>query len=129
MKVTSVTIGSSDPRALADFYHRLLEWPVTASEPPRPGQPPQDGWAQLRPPPDEVGPTLNFEYEPEHVPPTWPSVLGEQQIQEHLDIAVDDLEASVTWALGAGARLSDFQPQQNVRVMLDPDGHPFCLFV
>ena len=28
----------------------------------------------------------------------------------------------------AGARSASYQPQEGVRVMLDPDGHPFCLF-
>jgi hypothetical protein len=28
-----------------------------------------------------------------------------------------------------GARLADVQPQDDVRVMLDPAGHPFCLYV
>ena len=28
----------------------------------------------------------------------------------------------------AGATLADYQPQEDVRVMLDPAGHPFCLF-
>jgi hypothetical protein len=46
----------------------------------------------------------------------------------HLDIAVEDLESGIAWALEAGARLADFQPQAHVRVMLDPVGHPFCLF-
>lgn len=27
-----------------------------------------------------------------------------------------------------GASVADHQPQAEVRVMLDPDGHPFCLF-
>ena len=30
--------------------------------------------------------------------------------------------------LDAGATLAAHQPQKAVRVMLDPDGHPFCLF-
>ncbi len=47
----------------------------------------------------------------------------------HLDIAVEDLEAGVAWAVEAGARPADFQPQEDVRVMLDPVGNPFCLFV
>lgn len=47
----------------------------------------------------------------------------------HLDVAVDDLEGGVAWALNAGARLADYRPQEHVRVMLDPAGHPFCLFV
>ena len=46
----------------------------------------------------------------------------------HLDIAVEDLEAGVAWGRDTGARLADFQPQKHVSVMLDPVGHPFCLF-
>jgi catechol 2,3-dioxygenase-like lactoylglutathione lyase family enzyme len=129
MRVTSVTIGAPDPRALADFYSRLLEWPVTASDPPRPGHPSEDGWAQVKPPAGGAGPTLNFEYEAHFVAPTWPSVAGRPQIQEHLDIEVDDLEAGVRWAVAVGASLAEFQPQDDVRVMFDPAGHPFCLFL
>jgi hypothetical protein len=46
----------------------------------------------------------------------------------HLDIRVDDLEAGVEHALAQGARLAEFQPQDDVRVLLDPAGHPFCFF-
>jgi catechol 2,3-dioxygenase-like lactoylglutathione lyase family enzyme len=129
MRVTSVTIGAPDPRALAAFYSRLLDWPVTATDPARPGRPPEDGWAQIQPESPEAGPTLNFEFEPDFLPPTWPSKPSEQQIQEHLDIAVRDLRASVDWAVACGARLAEFQPQDDVRVMFDPAGHPFCLFL
>lgn len=94
MEVTSITIGAPDPRALAAFYVRLPGWTLTASDPPRPGHPPEDGWAQAWPPGGVPGPTLNFEFEPDYLPPTWPSVAGERQIMEHLDIAVADLPAS-----------------------------------
>lgn len=47
----------------------------------------------------------------------------------HLDIRVDDLDAAVTKAVEAGATLAQHQPQDDVRVCLDPDGHPFCLYV
>jgi hypothetical protein len=30
-------------------------------------------------------------------------------------------------AVAAGAVLADYQPQDDVRVYLDPAGHPFCL--
>ena len=30
---------------------------------------------------------------------------------------------------GIGAVLPDFQPQEHVRVLLDPAGHPFCLWM
>jgi hypothetical protein len=46
----------------------------------------------------------------------------------HLDIRVDDLEAATAYALALGAEQAVFQPQRNVRVLLDPAGHPFCLF-
>jgi hypothetical protein len=50
-------------------------------------------------------------------------------MQLHLDIEVDDLERAVAHAIEAGATLAEFQPQENVRVLLDPVGHPFCFFV
>jgi hypothetical protein len=50
-------------------------------------------------------------------------------MQVHLDVEVDDLAAAVAWAQRCGARLADHQPQADVRVCLDPDGHPFCLYV
>jgi hypothetical protein len=45
----------------------------------------------------------------------------------HLDILVDDLEEACAHAEKAGAVQCDFQPQGDVRVFLDPAGHPFCL--
>ena len=129
MRVTSVTIAAPAPRELAAFYSRLLGLPVTSFEGPRPGFPAEDGWAQIRPGAGQAGPTLNFEYEAGYVPPVWPSVVGQQQLQTHIDIAVDDLAAAVEWAQRSGAKAADFQPQDDVRVMLDPVGHPFCLFL
>ncbi|GGU36922.1 hypothetical protein GCM10010244_74040 [Streptomyces coeruleorubidus] len=46
----------------------------------------------------------------------------------HLDIEVDDLERETARALAEGARLAAYQPQDGVRVLLDPVGHPFCLY-
>lgn len=48
---------------------------------------------------------------------------------EHLDIAVSDLDGAVAWAVEAGAVLAEYQPQEDVRVLFDPAGHPFCLFL
>ena len=59
----------------------------------------------------------------------WPAAKGRQIATQHLDIGVADLEESVRWAIGAGAVLAEFQPQPDVRVMVDPAGHPFCLFL
>ncbi len=125
-RVAAAVLGGPDPRALAAFYQRLLGWNKVADEPARPGAPPQDGWVILRPPSGGTG--LSFQYEPDYAPPVWPPAPGEQQMMVHLDIAVEDLEGGVTWARDLGATLADHQPQGQVRVMLDPAGHPSCLF-
>ena len=126
--VTSVTIGTAQPHDLAHFYADLLGWPVTVEDPPDPSDPVRGGWAQIRPPEGEAGPTLNFEYGRHFARPVWPSVPGEQNASQHLDILVTDLEAAVEWAVSQGASPADFQPQDDVRVLFDPSGHPFCLF-
>ena len=118
MRVSATVLGAPDPRALAVFYERLLGWTRVTDKP---------EWVMLRPPSGGSG--LSFQAEPDFVPPIWPSAPGAQQMMAHLDIAVEDLESGIAWALEAGARLADFQPQAHVRVMLDPVGHPFCLFL
>lgn len=125
LRLTSITIHSAAPRELAAFYSRLLRWPVFAEDPPDAGT---TGWVQLRPPAGEPGVRVNFDADPEYVAPVWPSTPGTQQSMEHLDIEVDDLEASLAHAIAVGAVLADHQPQDDVRVCLDPAGHPFCLF-
>jgi catechol 2,3-dioxygenase-like lactoylglutathione lyase family enzyme len=72
---------------------------------------------------------LSFQREALYVRPVWPARPGEPQMMMHLDIRVDDLAAGCAHAQACGATLADFQPQEDVRVHLDPDGHPFCLFV
>ncbi len=46
----------------------------------------------------------------------------------HLDFEVSDLAEATAYALENGAVLAEFQPQDDVRVFYDPDGHPFCLY-
>lgn len=117
MRLAATVIGSPDPQRLATFYERLLGWDRVDDEP---------EWVRLRPRSGESG--LSFQYEPDYVPPRWPARKTDQQMMMHLDIGVDDLDAEVARAEGLGARQADVQPQPLVRVMLDPDGHPFCLF-
>jgi hypothetical protein len=61
--------------------------------------------------------------------PDRPSAPGQQHITVHLDIPVGDLDTAVAEALDGGATLAQVQPQDDVRVLLDPAGHPFCLFL
>ncbi|HEV3497619.1 MAG TPA: VOC family protein [Actinomycetes bacterium] len=117
-QLTATVFDAPDPRALAEFYGQLLGWPIGRDEP---------DWVTLRPPGGGTG--LSFQREPIYAPPTWPASPGHPQMQLHLDIEVDDLEAAGARAVAAGAVLAEFQPQEDVRVYLDPVGHPFCLWV
>jgi catechol 2,3-dioxygenase-like lactoylglutathione lyase family enzyme len=117
-RLSAAVLGAPDPRALGAFYARLLNWTVITNEP---------GWVMVRPP-EGTGAGLSFQEETDYVRPVWPQRPGEQQMMVHLDIAVEDLHAGVAWAEELGAIQAEFQPQEHVRVMLDPAGHPFCLF-
>ncbi|WP_104526119.1 VOC family protein [Blastococcus atacamensis] len=120
IRLRAPVLGSPDPQALARFYQRLLGWPLRADEP---------EWAALAPEDGEPG--LSFQLERDHVPPVWPPEPGTQQMQQHLDFLVDDLDAAAGIAEEAGARLLNAytDPHEDVRTYADPAGHPFCLFV
>jgi hypothetical protein len=109
-------IEAPDPAALADFYSTLLDWPVIHQEP---------GTSIVKPPQDSV--YMVFQQAEDFVAPVWPPQPGHQRTMMHLDIQVTDLEAAVADAVVLGARVATFQPQEHVRVLLDPAGHPFCL--
>ncbi|GAA1133834.1 VOC family protein [Kribbella jejuensis] len=118
--LAATVLGTPDPPRLADFYRELLGWVEVSREP---------EWVRLRPPESER-PGLSFQLETDHVPPIWPQQPGSQQMQAHLDIAVDDLDREVEHAVSMGASVESYQPQpEGVRVMRDPDGHLFCLFL
>jgi catechol 2,3-dioxygenase-like lactoylglutathione lyase family enzyme len=120
LRLTTVTLGAPDHRALADFYRRLLGWPAT-------GWDGEDDWLPLRDPAGGVG--LAFQHEPDQPAAVWPHRPGEPQMMAHLEIRVDDLAAGVAHALACGATLAARQDQDDVRVCVDPAGHPFCLWV
>ena len=118
MTLTAAVLDTPDPRGLALFYQRLLGWPLGSDEP---------DWVTLRPEDGSAG--LSFQLEEDHVPPVWPAGPGDPRMQVHLDIEVDDLDAALEFAVSAGARAAEFKPQDDVRVCLDPAGHPFCFWV
>ncbi len=115
--LSATTIGAPDARSLAAFYRNLLDWGVEDDH---------DEWVTLRP--RGGGPGLSFQTEAGYLPPVWPTAPGSQQMMAHLDLSVDDLEAAGRHAESCGAVLAGYQPQDHVRVYLDPAGHPFCLF-
>jgi len=113
-----VVLDAPDGLELARFYATLLGWDIASAE---------SGYATVAPP-DGVA-YLGFQSSPEYRPPVWPPSGYAQQMMLHLDFEVSDLAAAVAHAERLGARLASVQPQQSVRVLLDPAGHPFCLYV
>ncbi|EYR62906.1 glyoxalase [Actinotalea ferrariae CF5-4] len=111
-------LGARDPERLGRFWADLLGWELFVDD---------ETWCRVRPGADRPG--LSIQLEALHVPPAWPAGEGEQQMQMHLDVQVDDVAAAVRRALELGATLEEHQPQEDVRVLRDPEGHPFCLFV
>lgn len=105
-----------DPVALAEFYSRLLGWPIGHQEP---------GAAIVAAPEGPI--YLVFQQATGYLPPVWPPVAGQQRTMMHFDFQVGDLDSAVADAVALGARLADDQPRDSVRVLLDPAGHPFCL--
>jgi hypothetical protein len=117
-ELRSVVLDAPDVAELGAFYRRLTGWSPTSEEP---------DWMRLVP--DGGGTGIAIQAEPDFVRPTWPSDTTHQQMQMHLDLLVDDVDEASAHAAEIGATLADFQPQDDVRVFLDPVGHPFCLFV
>lgn len=112
-----VVLDAPDAHELARFYADLLGWPMQTGG---------LGFATVAPP-DGVA-YLGFQTSEGYREPVWPNVEGEQQMMLHVDVEVSDLSAAVADAVAKGAREATHQPQTDVRVMLDPAGHPFCLY-
>ncbi len=120
---TTVTVDCSDAELLGEFYSRFLGWEISA----------RDGadWLQLRNPHGGIG--LNIQAEDVYEPPVWPEQPGRQAKMMHFEVLVNDLEAAVRRVLEFGGAEARHQPADRdhtrLRVMLDPAGHPLCLFV
>ena len=114
-----VALDAPNGVELARFYQRLLGWEVFT----------EDGDGASLAPSMDAGYNIACQTESKYQRPVWPAEDGKPQMSMHLDIAVDELVESVAFAIAAGAELAEFQPQEDVRVMLDPAGHPFCLYL
>jgi predicted enzyme related to lactoylglutathione lyase len=108
-------LEAPDPAALARFYHALLEWPIVHEEP---------GTSVVA---ASQGVFVVFQQADGYRPPVWPPAEGDQRPMMHFDFQVGDLEDAVAEAVTLGATVAGSQTRENVRVMFDPAGHPFCL--
>lgn len=112
-----VVLDTDDVAGLTRFWSELLGWRVYKQD---------ENDAAL-----DAGQGVGYlaiQRNPDYVRPTWPTEPGTQQMMLHLDFEVGDLDAAVGHALELGATLPEHQPQDEVRVLLDPSGHPFCLY-
>ncbi len=112
-RLAAIGIDCADPRTLAAFYERLTGWKAAFSS---------DDFVALA-----GGPRwLTFHRTADYRRPTWPTPLVPKQM--HLDFEVDDLDRAQSEAIQAGAAVAESQPRpEKWRVLLDPEGHPFCL--
>jgi len=117
LTLRSTVVDSPDANELAAFYIQLLGWEIRNEE---------DGWVTLRPP--AGGASLAFQTDETYVRPVWPGSGDVQRMMMHLDFKVEKLDEASAHAESVGARLAEYQPNDDVRVFLDPAGHPFCLF-
>jgi catechol 2,3-dioxygenase-like lactoylglutathione lyase family enzyme len=119
---TGVAIDCANAEPMARFYQGLLGFEVREAGP---------RWAQLFDP--SGGVHINIQGEEWYQPPTWPEQPGELAKMLHFEVEVDDLEQAIARALEFGGTEAPWQPpdrnRDRLRIMLDPAGHPLCLFV
>ncbi|MEU3571295.1 VOC family protein [Kitasatospora sp. NPDC036755] len=109
----TIVLDCADPVALAAFYQKATGWELSHSD--------QD-FASLSP--AGSAPGLAFVRVESHRAPGWP----EGGARMHLDFTVADLSGAVEELLALGATRPDVQPGEGQWVvLLDPQGHPFCL--
>ena len=111
-------LDARDPGRLAEFYSRVLGWPVSQMD--------ENGAAIAVP-----GTTsfISFQRNDNFRAPIWPGKEDEQQMMLHLDVAVDDLDVALSASVALGATVAEYRPQESVRVLFDPEGHPYCLYL
>ena len=110
LKLDSIAIDCPNAAELSGFYGQLLDLPVE--------------FDAVRLPDRDL--EIWFQEVDDYLPPTWPT--QERGQQAHLDLGVNDVAAGVARAESLGATRAKFQPGDSWTVMLDPAGHPFCLF-
>ena len=115
-RLMTVCLDCRDADVMAAFYTQLLGWEIVHRD---------HDFILVRGSDGGVG--LSFQEEAWYEPPGWPEEPGRQNKMIHLDLQVADLEAAVAHAVACGGRLAPHQFREDLRVILDPAGHPLCL--
>lgn len=110
----AVTMDCRSPRRLAAFYAEFAGFEPSAVS---------DDFAGVV---IDTGAWIGFQRVEGYRAPSWPTQDVPQQF--HLDFSVEDLDKAEDAALALGATKPDVQPGgDRWRVLLDPEGHPFCV--
>ena len=121
LRLNAVCIDCADAEDIAEFYVRLFGWEVLAGG---------GNWIKVGA--RAGGVELNIQSEDWYEPPVWPEQPGALTKMLHFEVETDDVPAAAAYAVALGAREAAPQPEDRdpatLRVMLDPAGHPFCLW-
>jgi catechol 2,3-dioxygenase-like lactoylglutathione lyase family enzyme len=128
LRWSGLCLDCSDAEELARFYGEAFGLITLARDEPDEewgGSP----WILMGSP--DGGPTLSFQAERWYEPPTWPEAEGGLPKMMHLEVQVNSVDEAVAIVVSAGGRVAPHQPPDRdpteLRVVLDPAGHPFCL--
>jgi catechol 2,3-dioxygenase-like lactoylglutathione lyase family enzyme len=106
---------------MVEFYAELLGLEVADRE---------SRWAALRDPRGGMG--INIQADDDYVRPVWPQQPDAPAMMMHFEVEVRDVDSAVAEAVALGATEAEWQPPDRdpllLRVLLDPAGHPFCLW-
>jgi predicted enzyme related to lactoylglutathione lyase len=114
IRQTVTVLDAADIDAESSFWSRVLGGTVEA----------ESDWHTIS---VDGHPQIAIQLAPDHAPPQWPN--GSPQ-QLHLDLYVDDIEASHREVIDCGATVlqgADMTKARGFQVYADPAGHPFCL--
>ncbi len=121
IKLQSIVLDCKKPAELAKFYCDLLGGEIAYEI---------EYFVSVSVPGGSV--SIACQFDEDYIPPAWPGSRDEQMKMEHLDFSVEDIEASVRYAVSLGATkppVQYWQPEWGPQwvTLLDPAGHPFCL--
>ena len=115
-----VVLDCINPTALSEFYLKLLGWEKGYDK---------DGFIIIGS--KDCNVDIAFQKNEDYIPPVWPEEKGKQQQMLHIDFAIPQsmLQQWINYVVELGGKKSEFQyaGEGDFAVMLDPEGHPFCL--
>jgi predicted enzyme related to lactoylglutathione lyase len=108
-----VNLDCADPRGMAGFYSALLGWETPYCE---------DDYSMV----SNGSTSIGFGRIDGYAAAPWPD--DQHAKQYHLDLRVENLAQAEARSQELGATVPEFQPGgDRWRVLLDPEGRPFCL--